>query len=498
MTQARELPPPPTDSEPQPSPLMAVVTKFIPLAIGLAGGAVFYAFVLVLDWAPLNRYFLGHPVAIAATVLFCIAVSILTFIALHTASQQRCLRLLRDLDLMPPRCDAGGLTPSQTWQMENDAGHAARSWRDSLSRLTGSTRSSLLVQRLDEVLTRQSHRSTTSELPEDLRELSIRDADAAHDSLGLIRIIVWAIPMLGFLGTVIGITQTLGGLDFTDGTAAVDRLKSGLYVAFDTTALGLVLSVVAIFLQYPVERSLQGLFVEIDTRVRGLVSTGLPADNPADDQTLMITRLCSGIETAVAQSLATQAELWRETIEEAQAAWRTQHTEGAQQFQQLLHSAMKPALATHADRIEASVERLGTAADDVGTALREQTTAWQNAMQETAGEVQTHRRTLLTHTEAMTELASRQSEQDSALRDALQLVVADRTSTAAPAQAGDPAIDTSVSGAMATLAQAVELLSKRLPLPPERPVRRTPSSSDASLHRESPSAIHRDSSGRAA
>ena len=82
-----------------------------------------------------------------------------------------------------------------------------------------------------------AQRGTTRHLADDLRELSGRDADAAHDSLGLVRIIVWAIPMLGFLGTVIGITQTLGGLDFSNGAAAVDNLKSGLYVAFDTTAL---------------------------------------------------------------------------------------------------------------------------------------------------------------------------------------------------------------------------------------------------------------------
>ena len=46
-------------------------------------------------------------------------------------------------------------------------------------------------------------------------------SDANHDVLQLVRIIIWAIPMLGFLGTVVGITETLGGLDFSDGAAAV-------------------------------------------------------------------------------------------------------------------------------------------------------------------------------------------------------------------------------------------------------------------------------------
>jgi len=487
----------------RPSPWKILVSKLIPLVIGLAVGGIFYAVVLTVHWAPLDRYFLGHPVAVAATMLFAVALSILAFMSLDTSSQQRSMRLLRDTDLMPPPApEQGALTPAQAWQRENDAGHAARLWRSSLGRLPGSTRASALVRRLDEVLTRQSHRTTTNELPEDLRELSIRDADAAHDSLGLIRIIVWAIPMLGFLGTVIGITQTLGGLDFTDGTAAVDRLKSGLYVAFDTTALGLVLSVVAIFLQFPVERGQQSLLVDIDARVRDLVSIGLPADNPSDDQTAMITRLCSGIETAVAESLSTQAKLWRETIEEAQSAWKSQHHETADQFRELLQSAMKPALMNHADRIEASVEKLDAAAGTVAGSLRDQTAAWQTAMQDTTREVQTHRRTLLTHTEAMTQLATRQSEQDSTLRDALKRLVDDRTNV--PIATSSPAavnLDATITHAMSTLAQAVEVLSTRLPSPLERPVRTKPAALPSatspvvtSPHKNTP--MDRDSSDR--
>ncbi len=445
---------------PAPTPGKKLIRKLTPMAFGLGGCAAFYAALYVINWEPLNRYFLGHPVSVAATTLFAVAIAILALMSLDTASQQRSLQLLRDDDLLPQTVDDDATqTPSQRWRSENDAGHAARLWRMGLCRLPASTRSSAVVRRLDEVLTRQSHRSTTGELPEDLRELSVRDADAAHDSLGLIRIIVWAIPMLGFLGTVIGITQTLGGLDFSDGTAAVDRLKSGLYVAFDTTALGLVLSVVAIFLQFPVERGMQSLLVDIDERVRNLVSIGLPNDDPADDQTAMITRLCSGIETAVAESLSTQAKLWADTIQEAQQAWRSQQSEGTEQFRQLLQSAMKPALTHHADRIDASIGRLDTAANSVGNALREQTTAWRAAMQETTAEVHTHRRTLLTHTEAMTTLASRQSEQDSSLRDALKMVVSDRhTSQGKAIETVDPA----VTQAMTTLARAVDVLSARL------------------------------------
>ncbi len=167
------------------------------------------------------------------------------------------------------------------------------SWRTEIANLQLEVRNSHLVQRLEELLTRQTQRGSSKHLADDLRELSARDADAAHDSLGLVRIIIWAIPMLGFLGTVIGITQTLGGLDFSNGTAAVDSLKGGLYVAFDTTALGLVLSVIAIFLQFPVERGEQRLLAAIDARVGHLVSATLPSDDASDNQTVLDRRSLS-------------------------------------------------------------------------------------------------------------------------------------------------------------------------------------------------------------
>ncbi|KLU01369.1 hypothetical protein RISK_006525 [Rhodopirellula islandica] len=427
-----------------PSMFSKVVTAVGPIGLGLALSAAFYGVVFGANWAPLNRYFLGHPVAVAAAILFCVAVAILAVRAVQIARDRHQLELLRDEDLLAHSTSAASTSPAQRWLQENDAGAIARVWRKSLRSLPSATRNSLLVRRLNEVLGRQSHRSGTGDLPQDLRELSERDADAAHDSYGLIRIIVWAIPMLGFLGTVIGITQTLGGLDFTDGTAAVDRLKSGLYVAFDTTALGLVLSVLAIFLQFPVERSQQTLLADVDQRVRDLVSEALPSDDAGDSQTALVTQLCDGIRVAVQESLATQAKLWRETIEEAQASWRTQHNEGSEQFRKLMQASLQPALTSHADRIEATVSRLDTIGNGVSQTLQDQTKAWNDAMHTTAVEVQTHRRTLMTHTEAMTALAAQQSLQ---------------TNLDAPVVELDPVM----GDAMRTLARAVDSLSQRLP-----------------------------------
>ena len=44
---------------------------------GTALNAGFYSVVYATSWEPLKRYFLGHPVAIAATILFWFAVAVL-------------------------------------------------------------------------------------------------------------------------------------------------------------------------------------------------------------------------------------------------------------------------------------------------------------------------------------------------------------------------------------------------------------------------------------
>ncbi len=313
----------------------------------------FYTFVLVVPWQPLKRYFLGHPVAVAATCLFCFALSVLIAKLFGVVARSNQLSAIGDIDLRPP---VGDQSPSGRWLQEKDAGHVAKNWLRSIAQMPAPIRNSQIVCRLGELLHRQSLRGSTRQLADDLREISARDADAIHDSYGFVRVVVWAIPMLGFLGTVIGITQTLGGLDFSNGSAAVDTLKTGLYVAFDTTALGLVLSVVAIFIQYPIERGEQRLLGEMDARVGNLVSAYLPSDETSDNQIALIADLCRGVQTAVAESLASQTNLWRETIDEARLHWQSVHDKNSNHFADALQLTLLPALSEHAGSIRESAQ----------------------------------------------------------------------------------------------------------------------------------------------
>ncbi len=429
--------------------LLTIATRLA----GLLVAGAFYLILYVVPFAPAQRYFLGHPVAVAATILFCIAaVSLLA----------KWITIRRERRLCGQISDAV-LAPNLSSVSSTDVGGICGEWLQSLSQLPAAAHGSRLVGRLEELLQRQVRRGNARQLADDLREVSSRDSDDAHDSLQLVRIIVWAIPMLGFLGTVIGITQTLGGLDFSDGTAAVDRLKSGLYVAFDTTALGLVLSVVAIFLQFPVEQAEQRLMALIDRRSGELLAAHLP-DPAADGVSGQIATLCDGVLAAVQQSLGTQAELWRQTIDGAHQHWQTvvaaTGTELSDSIGQAVGAAIGPALSNHTSELQ-HIQQQGVEAIDG------RWQQWQLALSDNARILLAHQQTLVRQAELLADSQSRAAElvalqqtldQNLQQLDAVSRSV-DHSLSAATGAEG-------MADAVRVLARAVDVLSSQLPSSP--------------------------------
>lgn len=98
------------------------------------------------------------------------------------------------------------------------------------------------------------------------------DGNAVSSSYALIKVFVWAIPILGFIGTVQGIGQAVGAFSATMSAAGdMSALKdsfgmvtSGLGTAFDTTLLALVLSIFIMFPMSSIQKGEQGLLNWVD------------------------------------------------------------------------------------------------------------------------------------------------------------------------------------------------------------------------------------------
>ncbi len=107
-------------------------------------------------------------------------------------------------------------------------------------------------------------------------DFAIEDANfyqsKSESSYLLPRILIWAIPLLGFIGTVMGISAAVNGFSrFLSQSSDVAQIKegigtvtSGLAIAFDTTLLALLISVVVMIPLVLVERMEAQLLMGID------------------------------------------------------------------------------------------------------------------------------------------------------------------------------------------------------------------------------------------
>ncbi len=113
-------------------------------------------------------------------------------------------------------------------------------------------------------------------------------AAATDASYTIPRVLVWAIPLLGFIGTVVGISQAVSGFsNFLETAQDVNQIKegigsvtTGLAVAFDTTLVALVLSVFVMIPLVAVERWEAKLLLQIDSYINDQLLPRLPVGAP--------------------------------------------------------------------------------------------------------------------------------------------------------------------------------------------------------------------------
>ncbi|MEM9480941.1 MAG: MotA/TolQ/ExbB proton channel family protein [Verrucomicrobiota bacterium] len=116
-----------------------------------------------------------------------------------------------------------------------------------------SLRDSIIVNRIRKALELFESRNNNAEVGAFLNTQSDLDANRSAGSYTLLKVFLWAIPILGFIGTVMGLSTAVGSLAMGDNTdpealkSAINNLTGGLGIAFDTTLLGLILSILLSF-----------------------------------------------------------------------------------------------------------------------------------------------------------------------------------------------------------------------------------------------------------
>jgi biopolymer transport protein ExbB/TolQ len=123
--------------------------------------------------------------------------------------------------------------------------------------------------------------------------------------------------MVGFLGTVIGITTALDNLDLNAISESSKQLSAGLAVAFDTTGLAIGLAVFLYFVQFIVQREEANLLSETD-RQTALELAGRFEQNAAhkeSDAVVTIRHMLETITSSMEQATKRQTNIWERSAD---------------------------------------------------------------------------------------------------------------------------------------------------------------------------------------
>jgi biopolymer transport protein ExbB/TolQ len=198
---------------------------------------------------------------------------------------------------------------------------------------------------------------------------SERDMSGSDSSYAIARVLIWAIPILGFIGTVMGLGSAVSGFsEFLAGEAELSAIKEaigdvtiGLGVAFDTTLLALVLSVILMFPLSIIQRREENLFVEIDNYLDDMLLSRFPAP---ESQPIVIENLEDSIEAAFRRYIPDPdryEEVFTNAIDRAAGTVEERFGLLARNYETTLNeltARMSSSVATVGDTIEMSMRKI--------------------------------------------------------------------------------------------------------------------------------------------
>ena len=326
------------------------VTKSSILWGGLVGFA-FYAMIhngMIKD-PTIVRYCAMHPVEYSITIMFFIGMAGLAI-------------KFFDVRQLWGRAKAGPiLEPFREQRVEcREASRLLRQADENVKKHG----ESLHAARLKTILNNIRHANSAEKLDDDLRCLADDDYSRAESDYGLTKMIIWAIPILGFLGTVIGIAMAMAELAPQALEESLPKVMEGLTVAFDTTALALALSMVVYFSQFLLWRDEQKLLDEtsrlVDAELRGrFVSSDFGAVGAGENEQLVTVRMMLEVVLETLQDLIQkQAHIWDQAMSASHARYAMMASESATQMKTTLAVAIRENVEVHARELAKAEQKM--------------------------------------------------------------------------------------------------------------------------------------------
>ena len=139
-----------------------------------------------------------------------------------------------------------------------------REYARPLQALPDRVREQLLPRALLAALQRFSSTRNVQDVSEAIRQVCAAESDRLDSELSIVRYIAWAIPSIGFIGTVRGIGNALGQAhEAVAGNIA--GVTENLGIAFNSTFVALVISILVMFLVHQVQLVQERLVFDTQT-----------------------------------------------------------------------------------------------------------------------------------------------------------------------------------------------------------------------------------------
>lgn len=345
----------------------------------LIGAGMTYSFYLMIPRSPvfrdlLERYCCSHPIEYATVYLFFVSIAILLKKSLGLFAEHSSLKQ----DALPTAQFSGS----------NLATQVAEKLQEHVRAQSDRWRGSIWGRRLQEIVHYLRGKQSPDGLDDHLRYLADLASDRVHSSYALVRTITWGIPILGFLGTVIGITVAISNVTPEQLDQSLDQVTRGLGVAFDTTALSLSLSLVMVFITFVIEAAEQQVLSHTEQfamhRIGTLFSTRKAESPLAQAETDAAALLLEQTN----QWLSSQQELWSQSLDELRTNWRESLDDQRQRLAAALSTGVEESLQGHVQQIadvrgeflsslQEAISILSSGLAEERQAHREQLVQWQ-------------------------------------------------------------------------------------------------------------------------
>ena len=284
--------------------------------------------------ADIQRYF-HHPAEQAVVILFMCCMAALGCKLLGSMKE----RYIQSQQLLP------------AWDGKPIPAAEVAKLQQALNLVWDSVKNTYIGRRIGNVLNFVASRSSAADLDDQMRTLSDADAMTLDGSYTMLRFMIWAMPILGFLGTVLGITQAIAGINPAEMENGGGGITSGLTKAFDATALALGATLVAMFLNSLVEKLEQSLLERVDHYV----------DAELAHRFLRVqaeTGSSAGMTLTMQALVEKQVSLWSASMEKAEQRWMQAGPQYLQKMAEALQHSLETSLTRHGQRLAETEKKL--------------------------------------------------------------------------------------------------------------------------------------------